>query len=289
MVQTYVLGVVEAQVLVQSADGLELALVQVKVGDLEVLSQTGRVVALGDDSDVTLSGPAQEDLSGRTVVLGGNAGDGGVLEQLGGVLGVLHLQLDEAERTEGGVGSDGDALLLGVVDQGLLGEVRVVLDLESGGADASVAEEVHQQLRAEVAHTDAAGELLLDEGLHGGPGLLNGGVGQLDLVLGVGPAGRVADLGSHILEGDGEVDNVQVEVVNAQVLELLAGNGLDLLLVVEAVPQLGDEEKVLTLDETVLDGASDTLADLNLVAVVYMNVVSSASWSLGDFRPSSVQ
>jgi hypothetical protein len=37
---------------------------------------------------------------------------------------------------------------------------------------------------------------------------------------------------------------------------------------VEAVPQLGDEEEILALDQTILDGTGDTLADLDLVTIV---------------------
>lgn len=265
--------------LVQRADRLQLAGLQVKVGDLQVLRQAGGVVALGDNGNVTLSSPAQQDLSRGAVVLGGNGGDGSVLEQLGGILGVLELELDEAERAEGRVGGDGDALLLGVVDQRLLGEVGVVLDLEGGRADAGVAEQVHQQLGAEVADADAASQLLVDQRLHGGPGLLDGGLAELDLALGVLPAGRVAHTGVDVLESDGEVHNVQVEVVDAQVGQLLAGDGLDPVAVVEAVPQLGDEEEVLARDDALLDGASDTLADLDLVAVVWNEQISKAARS----------
>lgn len=255
--------------LVQRADRLQLAGFQVKVGDLQVLRQAGGVVALGDNGNVTLSSPAQQDLSRGAVVLGGNGGDGGVLEQLGSILGVLELELDEAERAEGRVGGDGDALLRSVVDQRLLGEVGVMLDLESGRADAGVTEQVHQQLGAEVADTDAAGQLLVDQRLHGVPGLLDGGLAELDLALGVLPAGRVAHTRVDVLESDGEVHNVQIEVVDAQVGQLLAGDGLDLVAVVEAVPQLGDKEEVLARDDALLDGAGDTLADLDFVAVVW--------------------
>jgi len=64
------------------------------------------------------------------------------------------------------------------------------------------------------------------------------------------------------------VDNVKVEVVNAPVSELLLANGSNAVLVVERVPQLGDNEEVLALDKTLVDCALDTLAGLDLVAVV---------------------
>lgn len=92
---------------------------------------------------------------------------------------------------------------------------------------------------------------------------------MLDLALAiVVPARWVADLGVDVFEGDGEVDEVEVEVVDAPVGKLLADDGLDLLAVVEGLPELADDEEVLTLYKALLDGAGNTLAALDFVAVV---------------------
>ena len=64
------------------------------------------------------------------------------------------------------------------------------------------------------------------------------------------------------------MDEVQVEVFQPEVLQLLARNRLDLVALVERVPQLGHHEELLALDEAVLDGACNALADLLFVAVV---------------------
>jgi hypothetical protein len=91
----------------------------------------------------------------------------------------------------------------------------------------------------------------------------------LDLALTVDePAGWVALLWVDVLQSDGEVDEVEVEVVDTPVFELLLANGLDLLAVVEGLPKLGDDEEVFALDEAVLDGAGYTLAALDFVSVV---------------------
>jgi hypothetical protein len=95
------------------------------------------------------------------------------------------------------------------------------------------------------------------------------------------PARGVADLGVDVFEGDREVDEVQVKVVDAPVGELLAADGLDLLAVVERLPQLADNEEILALYEAVLDGAGDTLAALDFVAVVCERVVVSSGSMLG--------
>jgi hypothetical protein len=82
------------------------------------------------------------------------------------------------------------------------------------------------------------------------------------------PPRWVTCLGRNILERDREVNEVQVEVVDAPVLELLLDNGLDLFLVMECLPQLRDNEEFFAFYEALLDGAGDTLAGLDFVTVI---------------------
>jgi len=91
---------------------------------------------------------------------------------------------------------------------------------------------------------------------------------ESDLVVLVGPAGWVFHGGVDVFESNGEVDVEKVEVVNAVVLELLLADRPNLLRVVERVPELADDEKVLALDEALLDGAGVSLAGFLLVAVI---------------------
>jgi len=170
-----------------------------------------------------------------------------------------------------------DVVLLAEVDETLLGEVRVVFDLESSGSDLGVAEEVKNKGTVVVGNTNALGETLVNQLLHGLVCLGEGSLGEGDLVVLVGPAGRVADAGVDVLQGDGEVNDVQIKVVNAQVSELLLGNRLDLVGVVERVPELGNKEEFFTLDEAVLDSTGNTLANLLLIAVVTGTVKESVS------------
>lgn len=224
---------------------------------------------LGDDSKTTLGSPAEKDLGRLLVVLLGNGRDSGLLEERDKVGGVLHVELLEGSRTEGRVGGDGNALVGSQLDQVRLDQVGVVLDLQGSRRDLGVAEEVVEELALEVGDTDALGELVLNEALHGSPGLLDGGLGGADLGLAiVVPAGRVSDGGVDVLEGDGEVDEVEVEVVDAPVGELLLDDGLYALAIVEGVPELGNDEELLTLDKTLLDGAGNTLATLDFVTVI---------------------
>lgn len=64
------------------------------------------------------------------------------------------------------------------------------------------------------------------------------------------------------------MNDVEIEVVDAPVLELLFADGLDAVVVVVGVPQFGDEEEIFSLHYTFFDGAGDTLAGFDFVAVV---------------------
>ena len=161
-----------------------------------------------------------------------------------------------------------DAERLGEVHERLLGKVWVVLDLESLWESLGVASEVHDGLTVVVGDTNALGQTLLVELLHGLPGSGKRGLGLSDLAVLVVPAWWVADRWVNVLQGDWEVDNVEVKVVDTPVLELLLADWLDALVVVERVPKLGDNEQLLTLDNSLLDGAGDTLTRLLLVTIV---------------------
>jgi len=152
-----------------------------------------------------------------------------------------------------------------------------MLDLKGGWADLGVAQQVIDELGLEVGDTNALGKALADEALHGDPRLLDGGLAAADLAGAIEvPAGWVADRRVDVLKGDGEVDEVEVEVLETPVGKLLLDDGFDTLTVVECVPELGDNEEVLALHDALGNGTGNTLAALDLVAVVCTPM--SASW-----------
>ena len=71
--------------------------------------------------------------------------------------------------------------------------------------------------------------------------------------------------------------DVEVEVIEAPILELLFADRFDPGAVVKGVPQFGDEEEVGAFDEAVFDGASDALAGFDFVTIVWDNI------SMGGF------
>ena len=112
--------VVESQSLVKSRDLFKLRLLKIKVADVQVLLESGLGVGLWNDGDSALGNPAENDLGWGLLVLFGNFGDHLVLEKHWGVGGLLPSELDEGSWAEGGVGGDGDALLLGQANESWL-------------------------------------------------------------------------------------------------------------------------------------------------------------------------
>lgn len=85
----------------------------------------------------------------------------------------------------------------------------------------------------------------------------------------VGEAWRIAIFRVDILQRDRKVHNVQIEVIDAPILELLLADGLDSVMVMVSVPELRYEEEVFALYKAILNGAGNALAGFLLIAVVY--------------------
>lgn len=58
------------------------------------------------------------------------------------------------------------------------------------------------------------------------------------------------------------------DILETPPLELLTDNGLDLVLLVEAIPELRGDEEILAPDETLVNRALDAPAGCLLIAVI---------------------
>lgn len=96
----------------------------------------------------------------------------------------------------------------------------------------------------EVGDINVVGEVGIDEVFYGGLGFLDGGFVGVNFIVFVVLVGRVVDGGVDIFKGDGEVNEVEVEVVDVLVGELFFDDGLDVFIVVEGVLEFGDDEEV---------------------------------------------
>lgn len=93
-----------------------------------------------------------------------------------------------------------------------------MFDLEGCRGGLGVAEEIHEKLAVEIADADGLGQVLADELLHSRPRLLDGSVTGHDFLAIISETRWVALRGVNVFERDGEVDDVEVKIVDAPVL-----------------------------------------------------------------------
>lgn len=192
-----------------------------------------------------------------------------MLKQHRRIVRLLPIQLDKRLRPKRRVRRHRNALAGRELQQRRLHQVRMVLDLQRRGPDARVPQQIEDQRALEIRDADAARQPGIDQVLQRRPRLLDRRVAQLHAAVGGVPAWRVRDRWIDVLQRDGEVHDVEVEIVDAPVCELLLGDGGYARAVVEGVPELGDEEEVGALYEAVFDGSRDALAGFFFIAVVW--------------------
>ncbi|CRK36460.1 hypothetical protein BN1708_007059 [Verticillium longisporum] len=225
--------VIKPQPPIQTRNGLELRGLEVKPAAVEVLPHPLGPHRLGNDDDAALRAPPQQHLGGRPAVPRSDGLDEGHVHERRHGGGARVAELEERLRAKGRVGRDGDARLARRGHELRLREVGVVLDLQDGGRDARVGQQVAEQLGVKVGHADraqrpGADARRVDEGLEGAPRVGEGHAGARvqPRLGGVGvPRGEARDGRVDPLRRDGEVDEVEVEVVEAPGAELLNGGG----------------------------------------------------------------
>jgi hypothetical protein len=112
-------------------------------------------------------------------------------------------------------------------------EEGVGLDLVDRGGDLVVVDQVHQPVGVEVGDPDRLDHALLVQVLHGPPGA--------------------------VVVPEGLVDQVQVEVVEAETGQRLLEGSLGAVLAAVLDPQLGGDEQLVPRDAAVGDGPADGL------------------------------
>lgn len=156
---------------------------------------------LGNDGVAADLGPGEDDLGGGGVELLSDLLDDVVLDEQGQA---------EAVVAEGGVGGDVDALLLGVLDEGVvLLEEGVALDLVDGGDDAGGVDNGLEVFDGEVGDADGL-DLGLGQGDQGLPGVDEGDA-LVEVDLGVVAGGLGEELAAVLLESNGPVDEVELK------------------------------------------------------------------------------
>lgn len=240
-------------------DGLEILVRQ--VGDLEVALDAGWGGALGQNGVAPAETPGNEDLRKGVAAAVGDLVKGLVAADS------LTSGGDLVLGAQGRVCGGQDVVLLAELDELLVGEEGVNFDLVNGGLDLGEGHQLFEAIDGPVGDTNSTSLAASQNLLHSAPcGLRVLSEVLLDDVLAIG-----ADLGLVVvalLGGNGPVDEEEINVVEAEVLEGVLDGPLDLLGLVEVVPDLCADEDVLALHILVLlEEVSHSLANLAFVEV----------------------
>lgn len=239
------------------ADLLDLLKVLLgKLNLLEVVTDAAGGDGLGNDRVATNLSPGKDDLCRRRAKAVGDLLDSLVLDEQG---------LTNHVVTESRVLGDVDTLLTHPLDEVSLEEAGVTLNLVGSRCNASLVDESLEVLLSVVGDTNGAG-LLLVELCHGPPCVNNGDrVEHLNVTVVAEREEVLVDI-ALLVERDGEVDKVKVEVVEAELSKAVIESRGNIIGLVLRVPELGCDEEVLALD-ALAEGPLESLSDLLLVAI----------------------
>ena len=179
-------------------------------------------------------------------------------------------------RAEVAVRHDLHSFLLGHAEESLLAEEGVHLDLERVRLFCGVGHDLADHARAHIADANVPDEARSLETLHGFVGLLVSHTFVYDHLRGITDKGwvsvlplrRILGLNWNELNGEGEVNEVQVQVLNSEVSQTLTASELDMLGAMERIPKLGDNEEVFSCANTLLNGPCNALTNLDFITVV---------------------
>ncbi len=183
-----------------------------------------------------------------------------------------HIQLEIALCAERGEGGDVDPIPLGAADQLFLCEIRVALDLEHRRSDPRIAHQIMNQAGRVVAHADPLHEASIDQRFHRRPCLMQRHAcfvhARLGSVRVEQPFRRISLLYRHEFQRDGEVDQIEIELLQLQVFERLAARQFDMFGRVERVPEFRGDPQLLARHQPFADRARQPFAGLHFVGVV---------------------
>lgn len=255
--------------------GDEILWRQFEIEDIEVFGNARRIGRLWQRHNTDLYQITQADLrSGATIFLG----------QLLCMIIVqewrpVTCRLWTRQRA---VGANDQIVLLGMGTQLLLLESRMTLDLVDDGLDATIGENAFRLAGIEIGQSDAAYKSLIHKFLHFPPRNQIIDIGQLQSAVHIAVVVE--------LLANGQMHQIQINVLQAQVVETQFKGALHNLGIVVNATQFGGHKDILTLDDALLDLLAYRLAHLLLVLIdecsVYVSIahVDGSTCGLICFR-----
>ena len=186
-----------------------------------------------------------------------------------GFLSSSHLNI--WSTTKATVSSAWNSILSAVSNQSWLCQIWVDFYLQVGWLVSSVGEDVSEQLNANVGAADVLDEPSINEFFHSLPGIL-----VWDWVLNhdwlwngwvVGHAWWVSHVEWNKFQWHWEVNDVQVEVFQSKIFQSLSACSFYVLWSMVCIPKLWGDEKILSLDNTLIDSSLNSLTTFLLISV----------------------
>lgn len=196
-----------------------------------------------------------------------------------------HAEFDVGHWAEVAEGHHLNVVLSSHAQELLLGEVRVHFDLKDGRLDLSVAENLTDHGSANIAEANVADKTLSDQLFHGLPGLLvrdtvvddHARLPSVEFFVKADPLRGVKLVNRYEGLSDWEMNQVEVQVVDTEVSHRFLAGELHVLRPMESVPELGHNEEIFPLHNTLIDGLLHALSRLLFVAIVTSGVQESVS------------
>ncbi len=144
------------------------------------------------------------------------------------------------------------------------------LDLENCRLDLSIVYDLPEHGSSKIADSDVLDETITDKLFHSLPCLLVCD-SRVELHFWLScrgvkdPLNRVATLNRDIPLRNGEMNQVQIELIHAKIGQCFLASGFDMFRTMVSVPKFRHDEKILASANTLVDGALDTSASLLLV------------------------
>jgi hypothetical protein len=88
----------------------------------------------------------------------------------------------------------------------------------------------------------------------------------------VNPLRRVANLRVDVLERDGEVNQVQIKIFKAKIVEGALNCMVNVFGLVESVPEFRDDKEIFALNESFGNGAVNSISNFFLVSIIASTV-----------------
>lgn len=163
-------------------------------------------------------------------------------------------------------------MLLAVVDQTLLCEVRVNLNLVYSGLNLGSVHQIPQQRNAEVAHSDVPDQSLFHQLLHDSPSVnnwdfLHNNLGSFCWSWDILEKSWVGNFGVDVLECCWVVDQIEINILEAEIAQASVETFSDMFWFTECNPELCGNKELLSCYDLLVEGFLDTSTDLSLISV----------------------